>query len=481
MRGDGGARWRGWCCGAAGVGCGGGGTGDGPDTDGGAADSGTPLSVTGCADLFDQDKVRTYSIEIDPVEWQKLDDEFNNVTALLTDPNCAAYHPVVFHLDDETVTDAAVKLRGQSSWLLDRDVRRRDAPRCSSTSRSTRPCRTRKFHGYSKLVFDMPRSDWTFLHDRLAHTWLRQIGHHGAAAPANARLTINGSYYGLYTLSEEDSAASRRAVLSRQPGRRSVEGRLTSRRPTRRRANWARIDAFCAGDGSRTMSTIIDIDGSVRVVGRRGAAQQRRRLLRRLSQLLCVRPGDEGFLFLPQDTDATFEWLAMLDLHRARRIIRSSGGKPRDQADAHAGPALDARHERRRPGARNTPTRSPICSTRWDVAAVPRLDRHVVAQIAADVAADPHTWADAARFPAAIQAGARDRRDAPRLPAQLRRVRSRAESGQDSDGDGFRWCEDCRDDVGLDPHRRPGDLRQRRRRQLQRIRRRRLLTTAVTR
>jgi hypothetical protein len=28
-------------------------------------------------------------------------------------------------------------------------------------------------------VFDMPRSDWTFMHDRLAHTWLRQKRDHG--------------------------------------------------------------------------------------------------------------------------------------------------------------------------------------------------------------------------------------------------------------------------------------------------------------
>jgi hypothetical protein len=67
------------------------------------------------------------------------------------------------------------------------------------------------------------------------------------------------------------------------------------------------------------------------------------------------------------------------------------------------------------------------------------------AQIAADVAADPHSWASVDNFNTAV--------------AQARQiVASRADylrtfidceqngTGADQDGDGARWCDDCRDD-----------------------------------
>ena len=48
------------------------------------------------------------------------------------------------------------------------------------------------FHGVSKLVFDMPRDDWTFMHDRISQAWLRQDGIM-APCSVNARLDINGA------------------------------------------------------------------------------------------------------------------------------------------------------------------------------------------------------------------------------------------------------------------------------------------------
>ena len=47
----------------------------------------------------------------------------------------------------------------------------------------------------------MPRSDWTFLHERLANSWWRQ---RWVMAPCSnsGRLFINGSYYGLYVVED---------------------------------------------------------------------------------------------------------------------------------------------------------------------------------------------------------------------------------------------------------------------------------------
>ena len=80
-----------------------------------------------------------------------------------------------------------------------------------------------KFHGVAKLVFDMPRSDWTFMHDRLAHAWLRQIGI-AAGCAANARVEINGTYYGLFVAEENTAKRIIKDYFPRQPDGDLVEG-----------------------------------------------------------------------------------------------------------------------------------------------------------------------------------------------------------------------------------------------------------------
>ena len=73
-----------------------------------------------------------------------------------------------------------------------------------------------RFHGIGKLVFDMPRSDWTFMHDRLAHAWFRQVGI-AAGCAANARVEINGAYYGLFVAEETTSTAGHREFFPGNP------------------------------------------------------------------------------------------------------------------------------------------------------------------------------------------------------------------------------------------------------------------------
>src|SRR5262245_61376801 len=79
---------------------GGGGGGPGAGSPGGGATaSGLP-----CSDLFDPSMVRTYAIDIDPAELEKVRAEFNNVATLESQGNdFVTRHPVVFHLGSETV------------------------------------------------------------------------------------------------------------------------------------------------------------------------------------------------------------------------------------------------------------------------------------------------------------------------------------------------------------------------------------------
>ena len=116
----------------------------------------------------------------------------------------------------------------------DRDVRRHQPKMQFDISFAERD-ESARFHGIGKLVFDMPRSDWTFMHDRLAHGWFRQVGI-AAGCAANARVEINGAYYGLFVAKE---TTSRRVIAEFFPqhptaicGRRRSSRRPTTRRPT---------------------------------------------------------------------------------------------------------------------------------------------------------------------------------------------------------------------------------------------------------
>ena len=170
----------------------------------GASGAAGPTGAQGCPDLFDQATLRTYAIENAPDEWNSIQAEFHDLSTLVSSGNdFVSRHAVVFHMGSETVSDATFKLHGQSSWaqtaMLDGD---RQKMQFDISFHEHDP--HGKFHGIGKLVFDMPRSDWTFLHDRLAHAWLRQSGI-AAGCAASARVEINGAYYGLFVAEETTS------------------------------------------------------------------------------------------------------------------------------------------------------------------------------------------------------------------------------------------------------------------------------------
>jgi hypothetical protein len=88
----------------------------------------------------------------------------------------------------------------------------------------------------------------------------------------------------------------------------------------------------------------------------------------------------------------------------------------------------------------------------WDVGQLQGWIDSWSQQIAHDVATDPHAWATAAQFQSAVATA----RDIVAQRAQFLQSFVDCEkngTGADQDGDGFRWCDDCRDD---DPAIHPG-------------------------
>src|SRR6202012_4403019 len=80
----------------------------------GGGDAAVPQS---CSDIFAQDQLPAYSFDITADQWAALNTDFMSVAAVLAGPPPSTYHPITFHLGSETVTDAQVRLHGQSSWV----------------------------------------------------------------------------------------------------------------------------------------------------------------------------------------------------------------------------------------------------------------------------------------------------------------------------------------------------------------------------
>ncbi|MCA9540629.1 MAG: CotH kinase family protein, partial [Myxococcales bacterium] len=146
----------------------------------------------GCADLYDQDIVPTFSIEIAPEEWAAIQAEFaapreREAAGLPLKP----YHPLLkFTYEGEVVEDAMIRLKGNPfySW---------EPPKMQFIISFRENDRSGRFHGLRKIGLDAPWYDPTFLRERLSTAFLREARVPGACAN-NARLFVNGEFYGLY-------------------------------------------------------------------------------------------------------------------------------------------------------------------------------------------------------------------------------------------------------------------------------------------
>jgi hypothetical protein len=420
------------------AGCG----GSGAKTDA-ATPAGAPPGVVSpaCSDLFDEGTLRTYSVDISDAEWAAMNAEFQNLAALESGADFAVYHPIVFHLGSETVSDAAIKLHGASSWY---QTVMFDGARAKMqfdvSFAKLHPGGT--FHGVTKLVFDMPRSDWTFLHDRLSEHWLRQVG---ILAPCSASgiMSINGATYGLYSVEE---GAGNHLVDQFFP--QNAKGDLwkggTQAETNQGSPDYGRLTTFQTAGALDALSAIVDVQGSLTSWAAEALLNDADGYYGGSHNFYLYDQGAAGYLFLPDDTDSTFDWLALFDevgatdhpvyfwYARAKpaplpgdkwMIVLGDAGWRARYADALAG-----------------------LLAKWDVGQIQGWIDSWSQQIAAAAASDPHAWAT----PAEVQQATATARDlVARRPAYLQTFvdceRGVASAATDADGDGYRWCDECDD------------------------------------
>lgn len=132
-----------------------------------------------CSDLYDESLLPTFAVELAASDWAALGRD--------CEAGVKQYHPVTFRYGAESVP-AMIRLKGNWSWNCDK---MQFVISFNETDADAR------FHGLRKLVLDAPWYDPTVLHERVAFEFMKAYGAPSSCVN-NARLEINGEYYGLF-------------------------------------------------------------------------------------------------------------------------------------------------------------------------------------------------------------------------------------------------------------------------------------------
>lgn len=165
-------------------------TGDASSTTGDATSGDEPASewhAKPCPAIYVQELLPTFELVIGPEELAALQAEW----ALALPDDLGEYPVQSFKYEDIVITDASVRLRG-NAWHWPSQGKMQFEVSFNTFNEKGR------FKGLKRVLLDAATYNRSFLRDRLALSVMRDVG---LAAPCanNARLILNGEYYGLFT------------------------------------------------------------------------------------------------------------------------------------------------------------------------------------------------------------------------------------------------------------------------------------------
>ena len=180
---------------------GGGGGATGPTT---PATTGTPApgptasAATATDPIFDQSRLHDVRINIDPSDWEALQENFRT----------NQYYAADITLDTVVVRQVGIRSRGSGS---------RDEEKPALKVDFNKYVPAQEYGVYKTMVLDNQVQDPSFLRERLAFAAFEGMG---IPAPQNsfARLSVNGQYWGLYQVTEAISKPFLKARLGEESG-----------------------------------------------------------------------------------------------------------------------------------------------------------------------------------------------------------------------------------------------------------------------
>ena len=145
----------------------------------------------GCPEIYAQDLLPTFELEVTPQvlsglkkEWEAADDD-----------DLTKFPLKAFTYGDTTITNASIRLRGNASHWSGQGKMQFEVEFNTFDKKG-------RFMGLRQVLFDAAEYNRSFLRDRLALAILRDAGVPASCAN-NARLVLNGEYYGLFTSIEK--------------------------------------------------------------------------------------------------------------------------------------------------------------------------------------------------------------------------------------------------------------------------------------
>jgi hypothetical protein len=399
-----------------------------------------------CSDLFDQTVVPAYSIEITADNWAKLDADFHDIKDVLAGTPPQTYYPIVFHYGSDTVSNAAIQLRGKSSWVS--TVMFDANPKMQFDVSFDQIDKTQKFHGVSTIHLTMPRDDWTFINERIGNNWLREIG---LVAPCSnsATFTVNGAFYGLYVAEESVNGGLLKTFLPGNYGGDLFKGG-TEAKTNVANVNWPRLQQLGAAADIATLQSLADLPNTVLEWAAEAVVNDADGYYGGSHNYYIYDQGQPGWLWIADHTDSALEWLELF--------------APSVSYKEHPLYWWAGRVAPDRPGTdyllvMNDPTwRAHYVDAiatqvaKWDPAQIQGWADTWTAQIADAVAADSHKWATAAQVNSAVGALRDFIQNRPQyLQSFVRCEQGNAADAADQDQDGVAWCNDC-DDSNATAH-----------------------------
>ena len=262
-------------------------------------------SDVGCPPLFHQTAITEYHVEISDAEWDALEDEFYNVVERTEQGlNPKPYHPIELRVvvEGEEMTpdpDVMIRLKGASSWLQTLDLD--EYPKMQFVISFNEVDKKGRFLGVRKVELDMPRSDLTYLRHRVALTYLRESGVPAQCAN-NARLYINGAYYGLYSNIERlDKEFLQRHYGEDDEGDLWKSGREI--KTNEEDFSWARLDALWDVPDMASFSALADVDAAFQEWAAEAVVGDADGYYNGRANFYLYDHPTRGFIWLPHDID----------------------------------------------------------------------------------------------------------------------------------------------------------------------------------
>lgn len=232
-----------------------------------------PPDPNGCANVFRPDQVSDFYITISNDNLAALEAQFRQPyvtyqqTGQWPDPLPKSYFPLVelswAGSSYTPVTDAQIRLKGNSSWRhaieLDGDkAKMQFEVSFNETNNNGR------FDGLRKIEFDMPRNDAAELRQRVALSYLRRDLGLAAQCASSSRLFINGTYYGAYTTLEHlDKEFLQRNYKDPGEARGDLWEGGADLKTNETTSNPARRDAFYAATAMAQTTPLADMNVNV--------------------------------------------------------------------------------------------------------------------------------------------------------------------------------------------------------------------------